>query len=51
MLREEKEEVREFVEEQLRKDTLGPQSCPRHHQYSLWGKKMERKEWYRTIGT
>jgi len=51
MSREEKEVVREFVEEQLRKGYIRPQSHPRLHQYSLWGKRTERKEWYRTINT
>ena len=49
--REEREEVREFIKKQLRKGYIYYQSHHRQHWYSLWERRMERREWSRTIGT
>ena len=49
--RNKKEEVREFMEKQLRKGISTPQSHLKCRQYFLWAKKMGRKEWYRITST
>jgi len=47
--REEREEMHEFIEEQLRKSTSDPQSYLKQHLYFLWEKKIVRNIWFRTI--
>ena len=48
LLKVEREEVQKFVKDQLKKRYI---SHHRQHQYSLCKKKMERREWYKTIDT
>ena len=46
--REEREEVREFVKEQLRKGYIRPLNRHKRHRYSLWGRRIGRRGWSRT---
>jgi len=41
----EKEEVQNFVEDQLRRDISDHQNPPKHHQFSLWARKIEVSRW------
>ena len=49
--REEREEVREFIREQLRKGYIRLSKLPQTAPVFFMGKKMERREWSRTIDT
>ena len=48
--REKREEVREFVKEQLRKDIFSHRSHRKWYWYSLWGRKMGRNKWCKITG-
>ena len=49
--RVEREEVQEFVKDQLRKGTLGHRSHHKRHRCSLCRRKMERRGWCKIIDT
>ena len=49
-MREEREEVREFVKEQLRKGYIQLSKLPQTAPVFFVGKRMGRKGWYRITG-